>query len=182
MLSIGSIGSIASIDWLRSGDPGLRSDEYLDIAIIGAALIGAVIGFLWFNSFPASIFMGDTGSLGLGGAIAGSILAVQAAMWAAIWLATGVWYAYLVLWFLPWMTCWRVVNRLRSIAEHGGMAHSDDRRHGDPVEGAHALLLPRSSRAHRGGGWAVPLTIAAPSVMTKSSFDACPAAMIVCPE
>jgi phospho-N-acetylmuramoyl-pentapeptide-transferase len=29
------------------------------------------VGFLWFNSFPASIFMGDTGSLGLGGAIAG---------------------------------------------------------------------------------------------------------------
>ena len=33
--------------------------------------MGACIGFLWFNSFPASIFMGDTGSLGLGGAIAG---------------------------------------------------------------------------------------------------------------
>ena len=32
---------------------------------------GACVGFLWFNSFPASIFMGDTGSLGLGGAIAG---------------------------------------------------------------------------------------------------------------
>jgi phospho-N-acetylmuramoyl-pentapeptide-transferase len=31
--------------------------------------VGACIGFLWFNAFPASIFMGDTGSLGLGGAI-----------------------------------------------------------------------------------------------------------------
>ncbi len=40
------------------------------LALIGACLIGASIGFLWFNSFPASIFMGDTGSLGLGGAIA----------------------------------------------------------------------------------------------------------------
>ena len=36
-----------------------------------ACLVGACVGFLWFNSFPASIFMGDTGSLGLGGAIAG---------------------------------------------------------------------------------------------------------------
>jgi phospho-N-acetylmuramoyl-pentapeptide-transferase len=33
--------------------------------------VGACIGFLWFNAFPATIFMGDTGSLGLGGAIAG---------------------------------------------------------------------------------------------------------------
>jgi phospho-N-acetylmuramoyl-pentapeptide-transferase len=42
-----------------------------DLAILAACLVGACIGFLWFNSFPASIFMGDTGSLGLGGAIAG---------------------------------------------------------------------------------------------------------------
>lgn len=60
--------------------------------------------------------------------IAGSILGVQALMWAAMWVATGRWYVYWVLWFVPWMTGWRVVNRLRAIAEHGGMAHSDDRR------------------------------------------------------
>ena len=36
-----------------------------------AASSGACVGFLWFNAFPATIFMGDTGSLGLGGAIAG---------------------------------------------------------------------------------------------------------------
>ena len=35
---------------------------------------------------------------------------------------------YLGLWLLPWMTSWRVINRLRSIAEHGGMERSDDRR------------------------------------------------------
>jgi phospho-N-acetylmuramoyl-pentapeptide-transferase len=42
-----------------------------DLALLAACLVGACIGFLWFNSFPANIFMGDTGSLGLGGAIAG---------------------------------------------------------------------------------------------------------------
>jgi phospho-N-acetylmuramoyl-pentapeptide-transferase len=42
-----------------------------DLTMLAACLVGACIGFLWFNSFPASIFMGDTGSLGLGGAIAG---------------------------------------------------------------------------------------------------------------
>jgi phospho-N-acetylmuramoyl-pentapeptide-transferase len=39
------------------------------LAILSACLVGASVGFLWFNAFPASIFMGDTGSLGLGGAI-----------------------------------------------------------------------------------------------------------------
>jgi phospho-N-acetylmuramoyl-pentapeptide-transferase len=42
-----------------------------DLALLSACLVGACVGFLWFNSFPASVFMGDTGSLGLGGAIAG---------------------------------------------------------------------------------------------------------------
>jgi phospho-N-acetylmuramoyl-pentapeptide-transferase len=42
-----------------------------DLTLLAACLVGACIGFLWFNSFPASIFMGDTGALGLGGAIAG---------------------------------------------------------------------------------------------------------------
>ncbi|MEW6582390.1 MAG: phospho-N-acetylmuramoyl-pentapeptide-transferase [Actinomycetota bacterium] len=41
-----------------------------DLAILGGALIGACVGFLWFNSFPAQVFMGDTGSYALGGAIA----------------------------------------------------------------------------------------------------------------
>jgi phospho-N-acetylmuramoyl-pentapeptide-transferase len=40
-----------------------------DLSLLSATFVGACIGFLWFNAFPASIFMGDTGSLGLGGAI-----------------------------------------------------------------------------------------------------------------
>ena len=42
-----------------------------DLTLLASCLVGACIGFLWFNSFPASVFMGDTGSLGIGGAIAG---------------------------------------------------------------------------------------------------------------
>jgi phospho-N-acetylmuramoyl-pentapeptide-transferase len=41
-----------------------------DLALLTACIVGACVGFLWFNAFPATIFMGDTGSLGLGGAIA----------------------------------------------------------------------------------------------------------------
>ena len=42
----------------------------LDLAVVAAAMGGACIGFLWWNTSPAQIFMGDTGSLALGGAIA----------------------------------------------------------------------------------------------------------------
>jgi phospho-N-acetylmuramoyl-pentapeptide-transferase len=42
-----------------------------DLTLLAGCLVGACVGFLWFNAFPATVFMGDTGSLGLGGAIAG---------------------------------------------------------------------------------------------------------------
>ena len=43
----------------------------LDLAVVAAAVMGACFGFLWWNASPAKIFMGDTGSLALGGALAG---------------------------------------------------------------------------------------------------------------
>jgi len=47
-----------------------RVQNRLDVAFIGAALVGAGVGFLWFNAFPAEVFMGDTGAMAIGGAIA----------------------------------------------------------------------------------------------------------------
>jgi phospho-N-acetylmuramoyl-pentapeptide-transferase len=47
-----------------------RVENRLDLALIGAALIGAGVGFLWYNAFPAEVFMGDTGAMAIGGAIA----------------------------------------------------------------------------------------------------------------
>ena len=58
------------IAWIRSGPPGNRFETKLDLAIVGAALIGAAIGFLWYNASPAEVFMGDTGSMAIGGALA----------------------------------------------------------------------------------------------------------------
>ncbi|MBK6872470.1 MAG: phospho-N-acetylmuramoyl-pentapeptide-transferase [Kineosporiaceae bacterium] len=43
----------------------------LDLAVVAACVLGATFGFLWWNASPAKIFMGDTGSLALGGALAG---------------------------------------------------------------------------------------------------------------
>jgi fatty acid desaturase len=56
------------------------------------------------------------------------IVGVQAAIWAALWAASGRWWLYPLLWVAPWMTVWRVLNRLRAIAEHAGMERSADRR------------------------------------------------------
>jgi len=47
------------------------------LAVLSACLVGATVGFLWFNAFPATIFMGDTGSLGLGGAIGALAIMTQ---------------------------------------------------------------------------------------------------------
>ncbi|MPZ64682.1 MAG: phospho-N-acetylmuramoyl-pentapeptide-transferase [Pseudonocardiaceae bacterium] len=43
----------------------------LDVAVVAAAAVGACVGFLWWNAAPAKIFMGDTGSLAIGGLLAG---------------------------------------------------------------------------------------------------------------
>jgi len=60
--------------------------------------------------------------------VAVPILAVQVVMFGAMWAATGAWWAYPVFWWLSWMTQWRVLNRLRAIAEHGGLEANEDRR------------------------------------------------------
>ncbi len=60
----GRAASAAATNCYQVRDP-------LDLAIVAAAAMGACFGFLWWNASPARIFMGDTGSLALGGALAG---------------------------------------------------------------------------------------------------------------
>jgi fatty acid desaturase len=71
------------------------------------------------------------------------IVAVQVVM-LAVFTVCGYPGMYFVLWFLPHLTVWRVINRLRGIAEHGGMQRSEDRR-----------LTTHSVRQH----WPARLTI-----------------------
>jgi phospho-N-acetylmuramoyl-pentapeptide-transferase len=83
-LAIGPIvmagGAFAIIAYLTGN---FRAAEYLlilnvrgtgELTVFCGALVGAALGFLWFNSYPAQVFMGDVGSLALGGAI--GVLAV----------------------------------------------------------------------------------------------------------
>ena len=52
------------------------SGQY-QLALLASCLVGACVGFLWFNAFPATIFMGDTGARGIGGAVAGLAVMTQ---------------------------------------------------------------------------------------------------------
>jgi phospho-N-acetylmuramoyl-pentapeptide-transferase len=71
IIAVFTFTAMAVIAWIRSGAPGHRNEIDLDYAILGAALIGALVGFLWYNAWPAEVFMGDTGSMAIGGALAG---------------------------------------------------------------------------------------------------------------
>jgi phospho-N-acetylmuramoyl-pentapeptide-transferase len=71
MIALFTYTAISVVAYIRTGTPGHRFDSRLDLAIVGASLIGALIGFLWFNAFPAEVFLGDTGAMMIGGAVAG---------------------------------------------------------------------------------------------------------------
>ncbi len=62
-----------------------------ELVILSAAFVGACVGFLWYNSYPASVFMGDTGSLTIGGIIA--ILAITLRKELLIPILCGVFFA-----------------------------------------------------------------------------------------
>lgn len=70
-----AFGAYAIIAWLSSMP---------DTAIFSAAVVGAVLGFLVFNAHPARVFMGDTGSLALGGALAGTAVMTKTELLLAV--------------------------------------------------------------------------------------------------
>ena len=71
IIALFTFTAINVVSYVRSGStPADRNLTKLDLAIVGAAMIGAAIGFLWFNAFPAEMIMGDTGSMAFGGALA----------------------------------------------------------------------------------------------------------------
>jgi phospho-N-acetylmuramoyl-pentapeptide-transferase len=79
IISLFTFTTMAVLAYIRSSQkPELRSLDRLDLAIAGAALIGGAIGFLWYNAFPAEVFMGDTGAMALGGAMAGFAIMMKA--------------------------------------------------------------------------------------------------------
>jgi len=74
-----ALAGIAFILGRQQRDPGMT-----DLMILAGCIGGACLGFLWFNTFPAEVFMGDTGSLGLGGAIAGMAIMTKTELFVLI--------------------------------------------------------------------------------------------------
>ena len=77
IIALFTLTAMAVTVYIRSGVSGHRIATRLDAAYIGAAVIGAAIGFLWFNAWPAEVFMGDTGSMAMGGAIGAMTIFLQ---------------------------------------------------------------------------------------------------------
>jgi phospho-N-acetylmuramoyl-pentapeptide-transferase len=81
------VGQWQSAQWCGTAGAGSHCYEVRDpwdVAIVSAAIMGACLGFLWWNASPAKIFMGDTGALALGGAFAGLSIVTRTEMLAAI--------------------------------------------------------------------------------------------------
>jgi phospho-N-acetylmuramoyl-pentapeptide-transferase len=74
-----------SCQFLATAGPSCyETRDPLALAVVAAAITGACFGFLWWNASPAKIFMGDTGSLALGGALAGLSILSRVEILAAI--------------------------------------------------------------------------------------------------
>ncbi len=69
---------------VTAGPRCYETRDPLELAVVAAAITGACFGFLWWNASPAKIFMGDTGSLALGGALAGLSILSRTEILAAI--------------------------------------------------------------------------------------------------
>jgi phospho-N-acetylmuramoyl-pentapeptide-transferase len=80
IIALFTFTAINMLAYIREGqlDVPVGRDAAQDLAIWGAALIGGMIGFLWFNAFPAEVFMGDTGSMAIGGALGGFAVMTKA--------------------------------------------------------------------------------------------------------
>jgi phospho-N-acetylmuramoyl-pentapeptide-transferase len=81
----------------------------LDLAVVAAALTGACFGFLWWNASPAAIFMGDTGSLALGGALAGLAILTRTEL---LFILLGGLFVVETLSVVLQVTCFKVTKRL----------------------------------------------------------------------
>src|SRR5918995_200369 len=82
IIALFTFTAINMLAYIREGQPvvevAVGRDAAQDLAIWGAALIGGMIGFLWFNAFPAEVIMGDTGSMAIGGALGGFAVMTKA--------------------------------------------------------------------------------------------------------
>ena len=111
----GAITLIAFLQFRNPCDPTFHQGCYqvrdsLDIALVAASAMSACFGFLWWNAPPAQIFMGDTGSLALGGLMAGLAILTRTEL---LLLALGGLFAAITISSIM-QTGWFKITRIRS--------------------------------------------------------------------
>jgi phospho-N-acetylmuramoyl-pentapeptide-transferase len=95
-------------------------ERQYDVAIICGAMVGALIGFLWYNSHPAQIFMGDTGSLAIGGVLAAAAIITKTEMLLPI---IGGLFVIEALSVIIQYSVWRLSGRKRRVFKMAPIHH-----------------------------------------------------------
>jgi phospho-N-acetylmuramoyl-pentapeptide-transferase len=95
-------------------------ERQYDVAIICGATVGAIIGFLWFNSHPAEVFMGDTGSLAIGGVLAAAAVLTKTEMLLPV---IGGLFVIEALSVITQYSVWRLTGRKRRVFKMAPIHH-----------------------------------------------------------
>ena len=95
-------------------------ERQYDVAIVCGAMVGALIGFLWYNSHPAQIFMGDTGSLAIGGVLAAAAVLTKTEMLLPI---IGGLFVIEALSVIVQYSVWRLSGRKRRVFKMAPIHH-----------------------------------------------------------
>ena len=95
-------------------------ERQYDVAIICGATVGAIIGFLWFNAHPADVFMGDTGSLAIGGVLAAAAVLTKTEMLLPVIAGLFVVEALSVI---VQYSVWRLTGRKRRVFKMAPVHH-----------------------------------------------------------
>lgn len=117
------------LDGLAAGAGGIALITYTaiaflerqyDVALICGAMVGAVIGFLWYNAHPAQVFMGDTGSLAIGGVLAAAAVFTKTEMLLPI---IGGLFVVEALSVIIQYSVWRMSGRKRRVFKMAPIHH-----------------------------------------------------------
>ena len=117
------------LDGLAAGAAGISLLAYTaiaflerqyDVAIICGAMVGAIIGFLWYNAHPAEVFMGDTGSLAIGGILAAAAIFTKTEMLLPI---IGGLFVIEALSVMIQYSVWRLSGRKRRVFKMAPIHH-----------------------------------------------------------
>ena len=132
-----------------------------DLAVVAAAAMGSCFGFLWWNASPAKIFMGDTGSLALGGALAGLAITTRTEL---LLIILGGLFVIITLSVIIQVGSFKLtgkrVFRMAPLQHHFELARMGRGHHRHPVlDHRRALRRARPRASSTPSGWWAGVTV-----------------------